>query len=78
MFCHLKAIFLFFIMVLLGLFTLFVIPLIYKMMKRVYQKFFLDHRRLNEESDLTTIEKSNEKTKLPIDYTDPLDSDSDV
>ena len=64
-------------MVLLGLFTLFVIPLIYKMMKRIYQKLFLGHHRLNEESDLTTINKQpTEKTKLPIDYTDPL-SDSD-
>ena len=66
-------------MVLLGLFTLFVIPLIYKMMKRIYQRLFLGHHRLNEESDLTTIEQPTEKTKLPIDYTDPLDSeDSDV
>ena len=47
------------------------------MMKRIYQKLFLGHHRLNEESDLTTINKQpTEKTKLPIDYTDPM-SDSD-
>ena len=37
--------------------------------------FYKRHKRLPEESDLVSISSDSEKQKLPIDFTDPTDSD---
>ena len=58
------------------LLVLFVIPLMYRVVKHSLQSIFKKHKRLPEESDLVSISTDSEKQKLPIDFTDPVDSDS--
>ena len=68
------VIFLFVTMVGLSTILLFIIPWIYRMVKRCYQTALnKNHTRLREESDLISL--SSDCEKIPIDYTDPTDSD---
>ena len=57
------------------LLVLFVIPLMYRVVKHSLQSIFKKHKRLPEESDLVSISTDSEKQKRPIDFTDPTDSD---
>ena len=57
------------------LLVLFVIPLLYRVIKHSLQSVFKQHKRLPEESDLVSVSTDSEKQKLPIDFTDPTDSD---
>ena len=70
------AVILFFFMIALCLLLLFVIPWMYRAAKHKLQSIFNRHKRLAEESDLVSISTDSEKQKLPIDFTDPLESDS--
>ena len=70
------AVVLFFLMIALCLLLLFAIPWMYRAAKHKLQSIFNRHKRLAEESDLVSISTDSEKQKLPIDFTDPADSDS--
>ena len=69
------AVILFFFMIALCLLLLFAIPWMYREAKHKLQFIFNLHKRLAEESDLVSVSTDSERQKLPVDFTDPAESD---